>query len=147
VSFDLLVPVQGVSLVLWAYQAWRHHPQGATLAALAAALRARIAAFKPAELAACLQAFSALGFHPGNDVIQVPCLTCLLIMTSVLWGEQAKYVNLYVCMYNSYTLIKLEKGILQWRHEGLPFLTCAGGGAAHWRGCVPGSPGNAHGQH
>lgn len=61
--------------MLWAYQAWRHHPQGSTLAALSAALRSRIAAFRPAELATCLQAFSALGFHPGNDVVQVPCLT------------------------------------------------------------------------
>jgi hypothetical protein len=65
-------PLQGISLVLWSYQTWRHHPEGSTLAALSAAVRQRVMSFKPSELATSMDAFSALGFHPGNDVVQVP---------------------------------------------------------------------------
>lgn len=63
--------LQGVSLVLSSYQAWRYHPEGGSLRALAANLRGRLAAFKNSELASCIEAFSALGFHPGNDIVQV----------------------------------------------------------------------------
>ncbi len=63
--------LQGVSLVLSSYQAWRYHPEGGSLRALAANLRGRLAAFKYDELASCIDAFSVLGFHPGNDIVQV----------------------------------------------------------------------------
>lgn len=62
---------QGISLVLWSYQTWRYHPEGSTLAALSAAVRHRVMSFKPSELATSMDAFAALGFHPGNDVVQV----------------------------------------------------------------------------
>ncbi|KAK9909623.1 hypothetical protein WJX75_005262 [Coccomyxa subellipsoidea] len=64
------ITAQGISLVLWSYQTWRHHPEGSTLAALSAAVRQRVMSFKPSELATSMDAFSALGFHPGNDVVQ-----------------------------------------------------------------------------
>ncbi|BDA42855.1 hypothetical protein COCOBI_03-7480 [Coccomyxa sp. Obi] len=64
------ITAQGISLVLWSYQTWRHHPEGSTLAALSAAIRQRVMSFKPSELATSMDAFSALGFHPGNDVVQ-----------------------------------------------------------------------------
>lgn len=78
VGLVLLVPfvnhcrlLQGVSLVLSSYQAWRYHPEGGSLRALAANLRGRLGAFTNSELASCIEAFSALGFHPGNDIVQV----------------------------------------------------------------------------
>ena len=71
--------LQGVSLVLSSYQQWRYHPEGGSLAALAAAMRQRLAAFKNSELAACVEAFSALGFHPGNDLVQVGPLPALCL--------------------------------------------------------------------
>ncbi|CAL8467505.1 g7043 [Coccomyxa elongata] len=64
------ITAQGISLVLWSYQTWRHHPEGSTLAALSAAIRHRVMSFKPSELATSMDAYSALGFHPGNDVVQ-----------------------------------------------------------------------------
>ena len=71
---------QGVSLVLSSYQQWRYHPEGGSLAALAASMRQRLAAFKNSELATCVEAFSALGFHPGNDLVQVHPLTVLSLV-------------------------------------------------------------------
>lgn len=68
--------LQGISLVLWSYQTWRHHPEGSTLAALSAAIRHKVMSFKPSELATSMDAFSALGFHPGNDVVQVIIISC-----------------------------------------------------------------------
>ena len=63
--------LQGVSLVLSSYQAWRYHPEGGSLRALASNVHQRLASFKNSELATAIEAFSALGFHPGNDLVQV----------------------------------------------------------------------------
>ena len=67
----VVVSVQGVTLVLSSYQAWRYHPEGGSLHALASNMRQRLASFKNSELATAIEAFSALGFHPGNDLVQV----------------------------------------------------------------------------
>lgn len=75
--------MQGISLVLWAYQRWRYHPEGTTLAALSSAIRQRVMSFKPSELAGAMEAFSALGFHPGNDVIQARLFTGFASLVSV----------------------------------------------------------------
>ena len=60
-----------MSLVLSSYQAWRYHPEGGSLRALASNVRQRLASFKSSELATAIEAFSALGFHPGNDLVKV----------------------------------------------------------------------------
>ena len=41
-------------------------------------MRQRLASFKNSELATAIEAFSALGFHPGNDLVQVSraCKLC-----------------------------------------------------------------------
>lgn len=39
--------------------------------ALASNMKHRLASFKNSELATSIEAFSALGFHPGNDLVQV----------------------------------------------------------------------------
>ena len=49
----------------------QHQPSGGVLEALAAAIRPGLSTFKRQQLASCLDAFKALGFHPGNDLIQV----------------------------------------------------------------------------
>ena len=77
---EILLCSQGMSLVLSSYQQWRYHPEGGSLAALAASMRQRLAAFKNSELATCVEAFSALGFHPGNDLVQVHPLPVLSLV-------------------------------------------------------------------
>lgn len=64
--------MQGVSLVLSSCQILEHQLARATLASLSAAMRAGLAAYKRSELAACLEAFKARGYHPGADLLQVP---------------------------------------------------------------------------
>ena len=107
--------LQGVSLVLSSYQQWRYHPEGGSLAALAASMRQRVAAFKNSELATCVEAFSALGFHPGNDLVQVhplpstslglhalyttPAISLPVLRPPELrWAEQASAYKLLLCV-------------------------------------------------
>ena len=66
--------LQGITLVLSTCCQLQHQPSEGLLEALAAAMRMTLSAFKRQELASCLDAFKALAFHPGNDLIQVlPC--------------------------------------------------------------------------
>ena len=67
----ILVAWQGVTLVLSAFCTLQHQPSKGVLEALAAAMRPSLNTFKRQQLASCLDAFKALGFHPGNDLIQV----------------------------------------------------------------------------
>ena len=86
--------LQGVSLILSSYQQWRYHPEGGSLSALAANMRQRLAAFRNSELATCMEALSALGFHPGNDLVQVHSLPAMslerhAVCTSLAMGAHA----------------------------------------------------------
>ena len=65
---------QGITLVLSACCQLQHQPSEGLLEALAAAMARSLSAFKRQELASCLDAFKALAFHPGNDLIQVSLL-------------------------------------------------------------------------
>ena len=65
------VLLQGITLVLSACCQLQHQPSEGLLEALAAAMGRTLSAFKRQELASCLDAFKAVGFHPGNELIQV----------------------------------------------------------------------------
>ena len=74
---------QGVTLVLETCCQLQHQPGEALLEALAAAMRMALPAFKRLELASCLDAFKALAFHPGNELMQVSwhgMRLCLLLL-------------------------------------------------------------------
>ena len=68
--------LQGITLVLSACCQLPHQPSEGLLEALAAAMGRSLSAFKRQELASCLDAFKALGFHPGNELIQVSLCRC-----------------------------------------------------------------------
>lgn len=57
--------------MLSAFCTLQHQPSKGVLEALAVAMRPSLSTFKRQQLASCLDAFKALGFHPGNDLIQV----------------------------------------------------------------------------
>ena len=72
--------LQGLTLVLQSCCGLQHQPAEGLLEALAGAIRLTLECFKRAELASCLDSFKALGFYPGNDLMQVrtcPACACM----------------------------------------------------------------------
>ena len=105
---------QGLSLVLSSYQAWRYHPEGGSLRALATNMRQRLASFKNSELATAIEAFSALGFHPGNDLVQVSRNSTLSVLhkqtppcTRIAWHGQ-------ICLKSELLVLRDEAAKRWW---------------------------------
>ena len=73
-------PTQGVTLVLETCCQLQHQPSEDLLEALAAAMRMTLLAFKRQELASCLDAFKALAYHPGDELIQVSWHGCTCVL-------------------------------------------------------------------